>query len=495
MLIAANCEAGANGCCSDGTFVATEPACGASGDTEASYHVGLVSGREGTAIGCNWTFSPICDLYFNWRNTIVNNRSYGRDVEKVIANAKAFMDGVRKSNMLCCAKHFPGDGSEERDQHLLMGVNDFSCEEWDATYGKAYKALIDYDVESVMVGHIALPSYQKRFNPELRDEDILPATMSKELLTDLLRGKLGFEGIIVTDASHMGGMTGAGTRREQVVKSIAAGCDMFLFFNEPEEDLRYLAEAVADGTICAERLDDALHRILGMKAHLKLHERQAEGVFAQPEANLSYVGCEEHRQMSAAAAKKAVTLVKDTQGLLPIDPAKKKRARLYVIESAPASLNDPESPVKSIIIDELEKAGFVLDVHESYYDMERRESSPANKFKVNRFGSAEEFKKKYDVVFYFVNITGYAQQSNMRVCYSSGHSNEMPWWTHEVPTVCVSLNYTTHLYDLPMMKTFINAYASTREYIHAVVQKIIGAEPFTGTYEDTVWCDRWDTRL
>ena len=79
--------------------------------------------------------------------------------------------------------------------------------------------------------------------------------------------------------------------------------------------------------------------------------------------------------------------------------------------------------------------------------------------------------------------------------YSVGHSYEIPWYVHEIPTVCVSLNYTNHLIDVPMMKTFINAYAPTREYVHALVEKLTGKSAFKGKYNDLVWCGRWDTRL
>ena len=108
--------------------------------------------------------------------------------------------------------------------------------------------------------------------------------------------------------------------------------------------------------------------------------------------------------------------------------------------------------------------------------------------------TVEEFKEKYDVVFVFINMKGYAQENNVRLKYSAAHSNEMPWWVQEVPTVFVSLNYTNHLYDVPMAQTYINAYGATRECIHATVQKVIGNSQFKGSYNENVWCGRWDTR-
>lgn len=231
----------------------------------AAYDVGYVSGHEGTEVVCNWDFGPVCDLLFNWRNTIVNTRAYGKDIDKVIENCKAYMRGVEESEMATCCKHFPGDGVEELDQHPVMGVNTFSCEEWDNTFGKVYKSMIEAGVKSIMAGHIALPAYSRKLRPLIKDEEIMPATLSPELLTDLLRGQLGYNGLILTDASHMAGMTCSKPRSLQVPEAIAAGCDMFLFFNDIEEDFEYMLRGYKDGIITPERLEDAVMRILGLR--------------------------------------------------------------------------------------------------------------------------------------------------------------------------------------------------------------------------------------
>ena len=231
VLIAANCEAGGNGAVKEGTLVATPAACGACSTTDVAREMGRVSGIEAAAVGCNWMFAPISDMLFNWRNTIVNTRSFGKDPDTVIAMNKAYMDGVAESNIACCSKHFPGDGVDERDHHLLMGCNDLSCDEWDQTFGKVYQSLITEGIESVMTGHICLPAYSRKLRPDIKDQEIMPATLAPELLNGLLREKLGFNGLIVTDASHMAGLSSAAPRSRQVPGTIAAGCDMFLFFS------------------------------------------------------------------------------------------------------------------------------------------------------------------------------------------------------------------------------------------------------------------------
>ena len=489
ILIAANCEAGGNGAVKEGTLVATPAACAAS-SPEVAYRMGQVAGREAKAIGCNWSFAPVSDVLLNWRNTIVNTRAFGDDPDNIIACATAYMKGMWESGIACCTKHFPGDGSEERDQHLVLGCNDLSVEQWDRTYGKVYKALFEAGLESVMVGHICLPSYSRLLRPGIKDEDIKPATISPELLQDLLRDRLGFNGLVMTDASHMAGLSTAATRREQVVGAIASGCDLFLYFNVPEEDFSYMLEGYRNGDITEDRLSDALHRILGLKAKLGLDRL----VFPEKEG-LSVVGCKEHHEVAAWAANRSVTLVKDTQKALPIDIKKKKRCKLYFVESAPVSVLDGTDRAKGIVVEELERVGFEVTCHTDYYEMECEKMDILNRFRAMQTERVEEFKKKYDVVFMFINMKGYAQENNVRVRWSASHSNELPWFVREVPTIGVSLNYTNHLIDVPMLKTFINAYAPTREYIRAAIEKIVGVSEFEGKANELVWCDRWETKL
>ena len=229
MLIAANCDSGGDGAVNDGTYIASGAHVEATGSEKVAYNVGYVSGREGETIGVNWNFDPCSDILMNWRNTIVNTRAYGTTAESVIKYTSAYIKGLRESNVASCIKHFPGDGTEERDQHLVLGVNELSVEEWDESFGKVYKHAINEGVMSIMAGHIALPAYQYKLNPSLKYEDILPATLSPELISGLLKEQLGFNGLVVTDASHMSGMAASMKRRDYLPAAIAAGCDMFLF--------------------------------------------------------------------------------------------------------------------------------------------------------------------------------------------------------------------------------------------------------------------------
>lgn len=490
LLIAANCEAGGNGAVSEGTFIATGAACGASLTDDTVRNMAKVGAVEAKAVGCNWTFAPVCDVVSNWRNTIVNTRAFGDDPKLVAERSLVYMEEMSKEGIACAAKHFPGDGSEERDQHLVMGCNDLSVEEWDKSFGYVYKTLIDAGLQSIMVGHICQPEYSRKLRPGIKDSEIKPATLAPELLQDLLRDKLGFNGLIVTDATHMVGLTSAASRKDYIPGVVAAGCDMILFFNDPSEDIQYLRDGIASGIVTQERLSDALHRILGMKAMLGLNS------YSFPDKEeLKNVGSKHHHELAAKAADESITLVKDTQNLLPIDPTKKKNLRLYFIQSAPTTLLDGTDKAKTLLIKELEDAGFNVSVFKDYYEYEMEGASKFNKFKVMNHESREDFKNKTDVVLFVTNMKGYAKENNVRISYGASHSSDNPWFASEVPTVCVSLSYTNHLYDLPMMKTYVNAYGDTKEYIHALVEKLTGKSEFKGKANDLVWCDRWETRL
>ena len=268
-------------------------------------------------------FNPVVDVYKNWRNTIVNTRAFSSDPDTVIANARAYIKGIKDANpnMACTAKHFPGDGVEELDQHLAMGVNSLSVEDWEASFGKVYRTLINEGLEAIMVGHIALPEMSRKLCPGIQDKDIKPATMAPELLTGLLREDMGFNGVVITDATHMVGYTATAKRKDAIPGAIIAGCDMILFANDIGEDIAYLKAAYDRGELTEERLSDALHRVLGMKAHLHLYE---ESVRTPAESGLDCIGCDEHKNYAAQAADSCITLVKDTRRQSACQPRREK---------------------------------------------------------------------------------------------------------------------------------------------------------------------------
>ncbi|MCM3768247.1 glycoside hydrolase family 3 protein [Neobacillus niacini] len=480
LLVAANCDSGGNGAMNDGTYVAKAAMCEASGDEQVSFDAGYVSGREEHAIGVNWNFDPCVDILKNWRNTIVNTRAYGTNAETVIKHTNAYIRGLTESNIGVCIKHWPGDGTEERDQHLVMGVNELSVDEWEESFGQVYRNHIENGVHSIMAGHIALPEYQKQLVPGLEDRDVLPATLAPELINGLLKDKLGFNGLVLTDATHMLGMTAAMRREDYVPQAIAAGCDMFLFFNNIDEDFNFMLNGYKNGVITEERLQDALERILGLKAAIGLHKAQKEGNLLRTREDLKVVGSEDHIERAKRAADKGITLVKNTLGQLPIRPETHKRIRLYYLEGEKGGIYEAGSKTLDNIVAELESRGFEVTVNDGTTRIK---------------GPTLKYREEVDAALVFANVIGYGAQNNYRIQWKTAMSNEVPWYVYEVPTVFVSLNFTTHLTDVPMVRAYINAYNDDEITIKAVVDKIMGESEFLGTPNENVWCDKWDTRL
>ncbi|MEG1806279.1 MAG: glycoside hydrolase family 3 N-terminal domain-containing protein, partial [Clostridia bacterium] len=372
LLIACNAEGGGDGACNDGTKIGMPVKIGATNDSHNAYLMGKVSGIEAEAVGCNWTFAPIVDINSNWRNPIISCRCFSNNADEVLEYAKEYYRGVTEnSHLICAMKHFPGDGIDERDQHLSNSINSLSCEEWDKTYGKVYKGMIDFGIQAVMVGHIMQPSYTRKFNPTLTDEDIMPGTLSKELVTDLLKGQLKFNGLVVTDASHMVGLTCAKKRSEVVPGAIAAGCDLFLFFNDMDEDFNYMLDGYKNGVFTEERLYDALRRILGTKASMGLHKKNKNELVPKIE-NLSIIGSNEHKKIEKDVADKSITLLKNKDNIFPLSVEKTPRILIVPAKALSGSnfFNLMFSDTKKLTPEEilrnsLEKEGFKVEIYES----------------------------------------------------------------------------------------------------------------------------------
>ena len=494
LLVASNPEMGGAGSADDGTLVSTHLQAGSHPDKSIARRMGRVAGRETAAMGCNWAFAPIVDIHYNWRNTVISTRSFGNTPDVVIERAREYFDGISESKTVCAMKHFPGDGMDERDQHVVTSYNTLGYDDWTATYGRVYRELIDHGVQSIMIGHIGAPELSKHFRPAMTDADVLPATLAPELLNDLLRDELGFNGLILTDASMMIGMTQAKKRKDLVPAAIAAGCDMFLFFRNADEDFRYMLDGYRNGIITEERLHDAVLRILALKASLGLHTTPRDELVPSPEA-LSVIGNAEHHAIAAEIADKTVTLVKDTQGNLPLTPATHKRIRLYGISGQADFTGTDPNGYLDIARDELENAGF--EVHVFKNAKQRAAEGEENVYfhTVMADEANEQYAEKYDAAIVFANVTGFAQEASVRIIWSTPMAAEIPWYVTEIPTVFVSLAQPNHLIDVPMVKTMIHAHAPSREAISAAVDKIQGLSEFTGTFNENVWCDTFGTRL
>ena len=507
VFIACNTENGGKGACANGTYIGNGIKIGATQKAEHAYNLGKFANVEARALGCNMAFSPVCDIHYNWENQEIINRAFGNDVERVATMSQAYMDGLHTvENFACVAKHFPGNGQDFRDAHLSNNINEFGEEKWMQTYGHVYKTLIEGGLDGIMGGHIMMPAYMREQNPDIKDEEMMPATLCKEIMTGLLRDKLGFNGMVVTDASHMVAMTNRMTRKEMLPLCINAGCDMFLFFNDPEEDFNTMLEAYTSGVISEERMEEALTRILGLKAKMGLHKLTKEELVPGADA-LSAIGREEHKNAAAAISEDAITLVKYLdKDVLPITPEKYKRIMIVDIKGSPTPM---EFLMKAVLAqqgmlkktpaedlrDRLIEKGFDAFIFESPLDKMKEQIDRGEKPNINLYfagkNAIEDFKAGQDLVISLCNV-----MSGRPAFGLSKGGGELPWYVFELPVIGISVNIPTMLADLPMLRTYINAYDSEASTMEKLVEKLMaGSEAFKGQDPIDSFCGLFDAKI
>ena len=505
-FIACNPEQGANGVCPDGAFVGNQVKIGATNKPEYAQASGRASGATIAATGCNMAFAPVVDITYNWECEETLARAFGNDAELVATMGKAFMDGLHETaGVACCAKHFPGNGQDYRDAHLSNNVNHFGLEKWMETYGKVYKTLIDGGMGAVMGGHIMMPEYMKELYPDITIDEIMPATLCPEIMTGLLRDKLGFNGMVVTDASHMVGMTNRMKRADMLPLAINAGCDMFLFFNDPAEDFETMLNAYKTGIISEERMVEALSRILGLKAAKGMHKIAKEELCGTDEELAEALQNPEFKAISPAISKDALTLVKyKDEGVLPITPEKYKRIMLVNIKGAETPMaklmaiamgaGKKKSPIEKFC-DKLNEKGFEAFIYESPLDKMVKQVEAGGKMDLNLYFAGKnaiaDFVAGQDLVISFFNVGN----GHPTFGLSKG-GGEIPWYVHELPVIGVSVNKPTMLADAPMLRTYINTYDSNDDTLDALVEALMeGPAAFKGSDPIDAYCGMYDTHM
>jgi len=507
VFIACNPEQGGNGVCPDGTFVANQIKIGATGKKEYAQAMGRISGAQIKATGCNMAFAPVVDITYNWECEETLNRAYGNDAKMVAEMGKAYMDGLHETaGVYCCAKHFPGNGQDYRDAHMSNNINHFGLEDWMASYGHVYKTLMDGGMEAIMGGHIMMPTYMQELNPDITMDEMMPATLCPEIMTGLLRDKLGFNGMVVTDASHMVGMTNRMKRADMLPKAINAGCDMFLFFNDPEEDFATMLNAYKTGIISEARITEALKRILGLKAAKGMHKMSVEELTASDEELAAALQNPEFKAVAPAVSKDCLTLVKyKDEGVLPLSPEKTKRVMIVNIKGPDSPMaklaaiamgggKGKKAPVERFC-EKLQAKGFDAFIYESPLDKMMKEVAAGKPFNLNLYFAGKnaiaDFVSGMDLVISFFDVA-----NGHPVFGMSKGGGEIPWYVHEIPVVGISVNKPTMLADAPMLRTYINAYDSNEDTMDALVDALLeGPEAFKGTDPIDSYCGLWDTHM
>jgi beta-N-acetylhexosaminidase len=464
LLMPTDIEFSEKGSVGDGTPFPNQMAIAATDDPEHARHMGVIAGREGTYCGFNVSWTPVVDLALNFRSNVVNTRSFGSDTQTVRAMAAAYLDGIRSTGMAATAKHWPGDGLDDRDQHFSTTHNNLDLTAWTEKFGSIYRDLIAQGVSMIMAGHITLPAYTTSLGDEAHSPAHMPATLNADLTLRLLRKELAFNGVIVSDATMMNGFNSRGERKDLVPLCIESGCDVLLFPHGITEDLAHLKAGVASGALSRRRVDEAVIRILGLKAAMGLHRSTALPDGSQRD---ELFGSEEHRRWAQEAAAAAVTLVKDTQNLLPLSPDKHPRILLAQLEErmSPSGLLPPLQITRL-----LEEAGFAVTLY--------RPGDPVD-------------ATHYDLALYVMAEEGVSGKEFLGPHWEELHglfprSMERLW--HKLPTAYISLGTPFLLFHVPECKTFVNAYSAILPVQEAAVQALTGQQPFQGRSPVDVFC-------
>jgi beta-N-acetylhexosaminidase len=450
-----------------GTEVPNPLALAAVDDVQASGTIARIMAEEARAAGVNWSFTPVIDINALFRSPIVATRGLGSDPARIREHALAHIRGLQAHGVAATAKHWPGEGHDDRDQHLVTTINPLSLDDWNATHGALYRACIDAGVMAVMSAHIALPAYVHAHTPDAGVEAYRPASVSPLLNQTLLRGELGFNGVIVSDATPMAGFGAWAHRDEMLPEVVSSGCDVILFSDEPEADIARIEAALEDGRLTTVRLDEAIVRILGLKAALSLHKTGH-----QP-ADRSRLFNPVNAKTAEAVTARAPTLVKDVRGILPLSPDRYRRVLIYttgIITPLHGAGEQMAFP------DLLRAEGFDVTIHSPETRPDPRD------FDLVLFVMGEETLLTRGRIFLDWNrLTG-------------GMHGAMQRHWHEVPTALISFGYPYYLYDAPRMPCVVNAYATMDTMQRATLDCLLGRAPFQGKNPVDPFCGLPDAR-
>jgi beta-glucosidase-like glycosyl hydrolase/CubicO group peptidase (beta-lactamase class C family) len=320
LLVTADFENGGPGMRINGTFALPSMlpqgggtdfpptmAFGAIGDDRFAYEYGRITAREARASGVHLLFAPVLDVNSNPDNPVIATRSFGGDADLVARLGAAFIRGAREGGAFTTGKHFPGHGDTSTDSHTGIPVVDADRARLDALEFVPFARALEEGVDAIMTAHVQLPALLGPGAP--------PATLSPAVLTDVLRGDMGFDGLLLTDALTMRGITDMYGIGEASVRSIEAGADVVLAPRAVETSLAAILDAVATGRLSRARLEQSARRILEMKARLGLHRNR----FASLVDVDDVVGSGPHLALADTAASRSITLVRDAEALVPLD--------------------------------------------------------------------------------------------------------------------------------------------------------------------------------
>lgn len=424
---------------------------GAANDEALTYELAAAVARELRCAGITWRWAPVVDISNKFGMQIMRSHT-PHDPDRAIRHAVAQIQGTQSEGVAATVKHFPGaDMYEYRDSHLCSTVIRSSKEEWLAGQGRIFKGCIDGGVYSVMVGHTGFPAYDdSRVGGNYR-----PATISKKIITDLLKGEMGFKGVVITDAINMGALLTLMPYEDLIVELINAGNDVLL--GVQRTDLNgIIVKAVRDGRIAESRIDDACGRILDMKEKLGMFEDGYTLVKSTAEVEVPKT-----RQINTEVARRALHLVRDRKGMLPLASGDIKNVTIICTTHS-------EGFVKSLdsLVAEFASRGIAATVHRRL----------ANE------GELKAISDRSDLIIYAAYVAGH-EPFGMMSLYGDEAKTYLFAFSHgKEKSIGVSFGYPYIHYDfMENADVFVNTYGQSPALMKALTEAIFGEIPFRGT--------------
>lgn len=432
-------------------------ALGATGDTKLVYAMARVIAEEVRTLGIHQAYAPVADINNNPENPIINVRSFGEKPALASKMCVAYSEGLKDGGVIATAKHFPGHGDTSIDSHMDLPVLDFNENRLHNMELVPFQALIDSGIESIMVGHLALPSLDS--NP------ILPATLSSNITTTLLREKMKFNGLIVTDAMGMSGVSEAYGVRQSSVLAVEAGCDVLLMSRDPYAGREAIIDAVKTGRLDEKRIDASVLRILRLKEKLGLHLNRLK----EPEHVSKQVASRDHSVLSEEIARRSLTLLRNKDDILPIYDQNKKI--LCVV------LSDTDQPnVGEHFFREVKRRTLPTQVEKRLLDMRSH---------ATEYEAVLEEISNYDLVLVpsFMKVRAWSG----KIALSSTQAEFINMVVkQQKPTIVVSFGNPYILVGLDQPDAELACYSNCSASQSAAVQAVFGESPIHGRLPVTI---------
>jgi beta-N-acetylhexosaminidase len=446
LLIATDQEGGQLMAFGDGTPLPGNMALGATRSPELARKAGQVLGREMAALGINVNYAPCADVNINPQNPVVGVRSFGEDPDLVGELAAAMIEGIQSQGVAATVKHFPGHGDTASDSHHGLGMVPHSRERLHAVELTPFRAALQADVKLVMTAHLGIPS--------IDGADAPPATLSPNIINGLLRDKLGFDGVVITDAMDMHAIRQGELLREDSLRAAQAGADLLLITSDPQDQTRAyeaLLQGAQNGQLSQEELQASVDRVLRLKTWIAEHETSPD---------LSVIQCAEHMSVASEIAEKSITLVRDEQKYLPIKIEEDKRIAVIIPFPQDLTPADTSSYIQPKLAESIRQYHAQTDELRIAYAPSEQEAA-----------SVLEQVRNYDLIV-MGTINAYAEPKQAEFVRSLLKTDK--------PVIIVAMRLPYDLAAFPQASTYVCTYSILEPSMRAAAKAMFGLGEMPG---------------